>query len=374
MILLPSVLVGGVPASGAAGGFCPDATTSAATTYHWTQQPLAPGVTLQSTSITGTRGPVAIRVLSIDLTQPGVGVTPLYGDLASTHFLTSLADRPGIVAATNAMYFDLHNGAPFVPFIANGVPMVLTSTPQRVVGMGVDELPEDGKAWLVGSVRSADAMMVLSAINGVYPPPGLSVLTPAWGHHPVRLPSDARSRPVLHSQIAGRLGRLATPPPGGSLLIARGTEAIRWLRALGHDAAINVTATVATNAPEPFEQAYGTGTQIVFQADQPRTHLVCDHDVLAARTAIAWTRSRTTLLLMTAESPQGPDRFGLDWNQLSALMTELRAANGYTLDGGTSTEMVARLPGRPNRLSLIAAPHGNRQRGIPVGIGVYVGS
>jgi hypothetical protein len=291
------------------------------------------------------------------------------------HYLTSLADRPNIVAATNAMYFDIHYGAPFVPFISSGVPVVLTSAPKRVVGIGVDGLPEDGKAWLVGSVRSADAMIVLSGINAVYPPPGLSVLTTAWGHHPVPLPSDARTRPVLRGKIAGPLGRVRMPPAGGSLLIARGSEAISWLRALGHGAALNVTANVATNAPEPFAEAYGAGTQVISQADQPRTHVTCPtHEVLAARTVIAWTRSRTTLMLLTAESPQGPDGYGVDWNQLSAILTELRAAGAYTLDGGTSTEMVARMPGHPNRLSLVAAPHGNRQRAIPVGIGVrYTG-
>ncbi|HWA67071.1 MAG TPA: phosphodiester glycosidase family protein [Mycobacteriales bacterium] len=366
------LLLGGAPAAArpSAGGFCPGATTSADTDYNWAQLTLAPGVTLASTSITGSRGRVAIRVLSVDLTQPGVGIVPLNDDLASVHYLTSLADRPGIVAATNAQYFSLDYGPPVVPYIAGGVPMVLTSTPQRVVGLGTDELPEDGKAWLVGSVRSADSVMVLSAINDVTPPPGLSVITPAWGHHPFALPSDARTRPVRASHIAGPLGRLRTPPAGGSMLVARGDQAIRWLRSLANNAAIGVTASVATNAPVPFAQAYGTGTQVISQADQPRTNLICDRDVLAARTAIAWTRSRTTLLLLTAESPQGPDRFGLDWNQLSAVLTDLRAVNGYTLDGGTSTEMVARLPGHPNTLTLETAPHGNRQRAIPVGIGV----
>jgi hypothetical protein len=159
------------------------------------------------------------------------------------------------------------------------------------------------------------------------------------------------------------------PPAGGSLLIARGDAAVQWLRALAHGAPVKVHSAVATNAPEPFAQAYGTGTQVVSQADQPRTHVVCPTPVLAARTAIAWTRSRTTLLLITAESPRGPDGYGLDWDQLSALMTQLRAAVGYTLDGGTSTEMVAKLPGH-RALTLETAPHGNRQRPIPVGIGV----
>jgi hypothetical protein len=367
--------VGVVPATARpAAGYCPGATTSADTNYDWAQQALAPGVTLASTSITGSRGKVAIRVLSVDLAQPGVGVVPLNDDLASVHYLTSLADRPGVVAATNAQYFSLDYGPPVVPYIAGGAPLVLTSTPQRVVGLGADNLPEDGKAWLVGSVRSADSSIVLSAINDVTPPPGLSAVSPAWGHHKIGLPSDARSRPVLHGQIAGPLGRVNEPPVGGSLLIARGDQATRWLRSLADKASISVTASVGTNAPEPFAQAYGTGTQVVSRADQPRTNLICDRDVLAARTAIAWTRSRTTLLLLTSESPQGPDKFGLDWNQLSSVLTDLRAVDGYTLDGGTSTEMVARLPGQPNRLSLETAPHGNRQRAIPVGIGVrYTG-
>lgn len=355
-------------------GYCPGATTSAATNYNWAQQTLAPGVTLESTAITGSRGRVAIRVLSIDLTQPGVSIAPLNDDLASVHYLTSLANRPGIVAATNAQYFSLDYGPPVVPYVAGGAPMVLTSTPLRVVGLGTDGLPEDGKAWLEGSVRSADSVMVLRAINDVTPPQGLTVLTRAWGHHRLALPADARSRPVERGHITGPIGRLNAPPAGGSLLIARGDQAIRWLRSLANGAGVGVTATVETNAPVPFAQAYGTGTQVISQADQPRTNLICDRDIFAARTAIAWTRSRTTLLLLTAESPKGPDRFGLDWNQLSSVLTDLRAVDGYTLDGGTSTEMVARLPGHPNRLTLETAPHGNRQRPIPVGIGVrYVG-
>ena len=105
-------------------------------------------------------------------------------------------------------------------------------------------------------------------------------------------------------------------------------------------------------------------------ADQPSTHLYCTTvETLAARTSIAWTRSRTTLLLVTAESPHGPDNYGLDQNQMSALLVHLRAAGGYALDGGTSTEMVARVPGHRS-LVLEAAPHGHGQRPMPVGIGV----
>jgi hypothetical protein len=130
---------------------------------------------------------------------------------------------------------------------------------------------------------------------------------------------------------------------------------------------------VGTDAPEPFTQAYGVGTQTVEHADQISTGLYCSrHEYYAARTGIAWTRSRSTLMLVTAESPRAADHYGLDENQMSALLVSLRAATGYALDGGYSTTMVARLRHyHPNRLTLVAAPRGHRQRPIPVGVGVY---
>jgi hypothetical protein len=334
-----------------------------------TKRTIAPGVSVAKTTMSSTRGKVNVRVLSVNLAEQGVSITSLHGALASSHDLTSLAGASDIVAATNAMYFSLSYAAPVYPFIAGGRPEVLSTTPMTVAGVDADNLAEDGSAWLAGNVRSGPAVMQLAALN-LSPRIGLSVFTSAWGSRRVPLPSDARTRRVSKGRIATSTGRFATVPGGGSLLVARGAVALRWLRSLATHAPVSITRKVATDAPVPFKQAYGAGTRTVAQADQTSTNLYCaSTETLAARTSIAWSRSRTTLMLVTAESPKGPDNFGLDENQMSALLIYLRAAGGYALDGGTSTEMVARVPGH-SKLVLETAPHGHDQRAMPVGIGV----
>jgi Phosphodiester glycosidase len=349
--------------------FCPAGKTTANTQLVMTHRTIAPGVSIAKTTMSSTRGKVDVRVLSVDLAQKGVSVTSLHGALASSHYLTSLAAAPDVVAATNAMYFSLSYAAPVYPFIADGRPMVLSATPMTVAGVDADHLAEDGQAWLNGSVRSGAAEMSVAALN-LSPRIGLSVFSSDWGDRPVPLPSDARARRVSNGRIATSTGRFRTVPAGGSLLVARGDVALRWLRALATHAPVKIVSKVATNAPVPFEQAYGAGTRTVAQADQASNNLYCTTtETLAARTSIAWSRSRTTLMLVTTESPKGPDNYGLDENQMSALLIYLRAAGGYALDGGTSTEMVARVPGHKN-LVLEAAPHGHDQRPMPAGIGI----
>jgi len=364
-----------VPTPARAGSdyeYCPPARTSSVSHLHWHSRRLAPGVSLASTTMHGDRGKVDVRVVRVDLTHRGVSVAPLHGALTSGHVLTRLASARRLVAATNGMYFNLRYGSPKVPFIKHGRPMVLSYRPERVAGIGVNRRAEDGYVWLVGSVRSGDAVVRLSAVNEPYVPQGVSLYTASWGRHRIPLPSDAHSRVVRGNRIHSRAGNHRVVPRGGRLLVARGGPAVHWLRSLRGRSRLVVSMRAATDAGVRFAQAYGVGTQTVEQADQLSTGLYCSrHEYYAARTGIAWTRSRSTLMLVTAEGRRAPDHYGLDENQMSALLVNLRAATAYALDGGFSTTMVARLRHHHHRLSLVAAPRGHRQRAIPVGVGVY---
>jgi len=351
--------------------FCPPARTTSASHLSWTHHRLSPGVTLASTTMHSDRGKVEVRVVRVDLTKRGVSVAPLHGALSSGRVLTSLAANRKLVAATNGMYFNLTYGAPKVPFISHGQPMVLTDRPQRVAGIGVNRHAQDGDVWLSGAVHSGNAVGRLVAVNAPYVPKGLSVYTGAWGWRHVPLPSGAKSREVRNGRIHSGVGHHRSVPRNGRLLVARGGPAVRWLRALGHGDPVAMHLHVGTDAPVPFQQAYGVGTHTVSRADQINTGLYCNHhEYYAARTGIAWSRSHQTLMLVTAVSPRGPDHYGLDENQMSALLVKLRAAGAYALDGGYSTGMVARLHHRRHGLQLIAGHH-HRQRQIPVGVGVF---
>ncbi|HVT22865.1 MAG TPA: phosphodiester glycosidase family protein [Mycobacteriales bacterium] len=352
--------------------FCPPARTTSASHLHWAHHRLAPGVTLASSTMRGDRGKVEVRVLRVDLTHRGVSVAPLHGALASGRILTSLAATRKLVAATNGMYFNLSTGSPKVPFVSHRRPMVLSDRPARVAGIGVNHRAQDGDVWLDGTVRSGDAVARLSAVNLPFPPRGLSVYTGAWGRRHVPLKPGVRSREVRHGRVVSGTGRHPVAPRGGRLLVAHGRPAVHWLRSLRHHARVSIRLRVATDAPVRFEQAYGVGTHTVSRADQINTGLYCSrHEYYAARTGIAWTRSRSTLMLVTAVSPRGPDHHGLDENQMSALLVHLRAAGGYALDGGYSTGMVVRLPHHHRHRLTQVAGHHHRQRRIPVGVGVF---
>ncbi len=352
--------------------YCPPARMSSVSNLHWHSRRLAPGVSLASSTMRGDRGKVNVRVLRVDLTRRGVSVAPLHGALASGHVLSRLASARRLVAATNGMYFNLTYGSPKVPFIKHRRPMVLSYRPERVAGIGVNGRAQDGYVWLVGSAGSGDAQTRLEAVNEPYVPRGISVYTGSWGRHRIPLPADARSRVIRHDRIHSPAGKHRVVPRGGRLLVARGAPAVHWLRSLRGRSLLAVRMRVATDAPVRFSQAYGVGTQTVEHADQISTGLYCSrHEYYAARTGIAWTRSRSTLMLVTAESPRGPDHYGLDENQMSALLVNLRAASAYALDGGFSTTMVARLRHHHHRLALVTAPRGHRQRAIPVGVGIY---
>ncbi|HVV74763.1 MAG TPA: phosphodiester glycosidase family protein [Mycobacteriales bacterium] len=376
------MLVPAVPADAGDNGnyeFCPPARTTAASNLHWSHRRLSPGVSLSAATMRGDRGKVEVRVLRVDLSRRGVSVAPLHGALTSGHVLTSLASHRRLVGATNGMYFNLSTGSPKVPFISHRRPVVLSDRPQRVAGIGVDRRAQDGDVWLAGTVRSGDAFGRLASVNEPYVPSGLSVYTAAWGRRHIPLPSGAHTRLVRGNRVASSTGRRRVVPRNGRLLVARGWPAVHWLRSLHRHDRVTTRLRVLTDAPVRFQQAYGVGTQTVSRPDQISTGLYCSHhEYYAARTGIAWTRSRSSLMLVTAESPRGPDHYGLDENQMSALLVHLRAATAYALDGGYSTAMVARLRHHHRRhhhrghpLTVVTAAHGHRQRQIPVGVGVF---
>jgi hypothetical protein len=391
-----AVTTAGAPAAARAEGrydFCPAAIPLVDAHTKWQHHVLAPGVRLAETYVRGGRGWINIDVLRADLTDRRVAVAPLHRSLTSRRLLTSLAARRQLVAATNGMYFNLGYGSPKVPFLEHGKPLVMSATPEHVAGIGSDGRAEDGDIWLTGDVHSEGLSYPLGAMNEVAVPQGLTLYTRAWGHHRIPMPAGAKARAIVGNRLASHPRRQRWLPQGGLLLVARGSDALRWLAGLPMDAPITVSRRVATDAPVPFRQAYGVGTQTVANPGEVLDGLYCRaSERYAARTAIAWKRGGRTLMLVAVESPRGPDHYGLDENQMSGLLVSLGAARAFALDGGGSTALVARLKlhvtrhvkrhvrGRivrrvvhktVRRLVLRVHPRGSVGREIPVGLGIY---
>jgi hypothetical protein len=352
-------------------GYCPAARHLIGSSTSWRKHSLAPGVSLAEAKVDDDRQPLKVRVVRVNLGRPTTAVAPLHHALTSRHRLTKLAKRPHLVAATNGMYFNVDLGAPTVPFIGRGGPLVLSRTHAEVAGISVNGRAQDGRAWLVGHVDSVAGRHRLGAVNDVIPPSGLSVYTPTWGAAKVPLPLFAKSQAIRAGHLVGPAARRRRVPRHGELLIATSAAAVKWLDALRSGSPVSVAYHAKTNAPHRFSQAYGVGTQVVASAHHIKGGLYCRRsEIYAARTDIAWSDHGRRLILATVVSPRGSERAGVDENQMSQIMVKLGANRSYALDGGGSTELVARLP-HQHKLSIRTWRHGYRERAIPVGVGVY---
>jgi hypothetical protein len=372
LVLAPAASGASAARTAPAYAYCPAGHPLVHDSTPWHRHTLAPGVTLAETKLPEGRGRVDVHVLRADLTQPGVAVTPLYRTIHSVHPLTTLADRPGVVAAVNGMYFDYPSGGPVVPFIAGSQPAVLSTTAHRVAGIGQDGLAEDGDARLTATLQVGDTVLHLVGINQARPLGGFVLYTSGWGPARVPLTDGALSRAIGPDHTDGPAHRVRHVPAGGYLLVATGTTAKAKLRSLTTGDPVILAGQATSTSASPFAVGYGVGTQLVADPGQVRRHLYCKSDEIdVARTAIGWADGGRQLLLVVVSVRAGTRQRGVDENQMSYLLTELGAERAYALDGGGSSEMVAR-PGPAGPLRILGGV--SRQRPVPVGLGISAGS
>jgi hypothetical protein len=356
-------------------GFCPPARRLIGPWTHWHRHQLAPGISLSETMTATPRGRLKVAVVRVGLGRHDhdrhrAAVAPVHQALTTRRPLSRMARRRHLVAATNGGYFSLTMGAPTEALIGRGGPLILSRHHSRVAGIGTDGRARDAHVWLAGHVRTAHGRHRLGALNEVTPPHGLSLYTSDWGARPVAMGRHARSRVVHGDHVTSPVERHRHVPRHGDLLVATTRSAVRWLHSLRRSSPVAVSYRAKSNAPVPFTQAYAVGTRVVASAHHVRNGLYCRRgEIYAARTDIAWTDHGRSLMLATVNSPRGSDNYGVDENQMSQVMVKLGADRSYALDGGGSTELIARLPGH-HGLSIRTRRHEHERR-IPVGIGVY---
>jgi hypothetical protein len=360
-------------ADGHSHGSCP-APESLVPTTSWAHHTLAKGVTVASGTAHDSNGIVNMHVLRVDLTSPRVSVQPLVHSLGQRLALSTLAaHHPRLVAATNTGYFDFIYGAPTDPLIIGGVPQVISSRHQSVVGIGKNGRVEAGQVWMTSSVTVAGSTQPLVAENETSPPTGVGVYNSRWGSG--RLPGGwgATSRPVVNGSLGATSRHDSSVPGGGYLLQARGRSASNWLNGLSTGSKVALAPSIKTTTSSPLVQAYGVGVQLVAKPGLARTGFSCDssNTTQPARTAIGWTRGGRTMVIAVVADHPGTSMHGLDEDQMSKLMVQLRVSQAYSFDGSGSSELLAKLHGSSS-LRLQTYPADGAERPMPVGLGISV--
>lgn len=340
----------------------------------WHKHTLAPGVVMTAGTAKDSRGTVNMHVLRVDLTRKSVSVHPLLESIAQRSPLSALAQgHHKLVAVTNTGYFDFYTGAPDDPLVAGGVPLVLSSAHQTVVGLDSAGRAEAGHVWLSSMLTAGAQTHNLVGLNQPSPPVGVSLYTSKWGSARIRGRWGSVARVVTNGAVAAlrQTHRDTTVPSGGSLLVARGQAATTWLSSLPIGTKVSIASRMKTDAAKPFVQAYGVGSQLVATAGVARTGFSCDssNTKQPARTAIGFTKGgRRLVVALVAEKPYS-SMHGLDEDQMSKLMVQLGVSQAYAFDGSGSTELLAKLPGA-SALTLQTYPADGQERQMPVGLAV----
>ncbi|MFB6847245.1 phosphodiester glycosidase family protein [Streptomyces sp. NPDC056373] len=367
---------------------------------------VAPGVTYEEFDIQAARGVTHAHVLRVDLGNPQVRVDLLYpGAVAARARVSAMADTQGAVAGVNGDFFNITEtqhpgveatGASVGPAIADGRTLKAAvpkgqrfgpelppgTTTEDVFGVGADRRARLDRLALAGSVSTAEAQLPLGGLNQYALPVGsVGAFTAEWGSvSRVRATCGTdtdRAAPCSTDtyEVTVRDGKVVSAAgTPGSGPIAEGTTVL-----VGREAGAQQLRKFSTGEPVEVEHslvaadgvAYrlALGGYPVLSGGQPLPGL--DDTASAVRTAVGIADDGRRLLLLALDGAAAY-RSGLTIAEVAATLRNLGAQDGFSLDGGGSSTLVARKPGA-GTVSVRNHPSGGAERLVANGIGVFSG-
>ncbi|MFD0141863.1 MULTISPECIES: phosphodiester glycosidase family protein [unclassified Streptomyces] len=369
----------------------------------WTT--VAPGVTYRAFDVPGLKGPARVHLVSVDLRDPRVAVDLLTpGAVAARAPLSALADASGAVAGVNGDFFHLTEtqhpgveatGAPVGPAIATGHALkAAVPTGQRfgpalppgtdtreVLGVGVDRRARLGRLTLDGTVSTPDGRLPLGGLDQYALPVGsVGAFTSGWGEASrVRATCGTdtdRAAPCSSEtyEVTVRDGRVvATADTPGRGPIAEGSEVLvgreagaRALRGLALGDRVRLRhRMVAEGSRVPY--VFAVGGHPVLRAGAPLPGL--DPRTAAVRSAAGVADGGRRLLLLALDGAPA-FRTGLTVAEVAALLDQVGAEDGFSLDGGGSSTLVTRDPGAAS-VTVRNHPSGGVERPVPNAVGIF---
>ncbi|MEG3628125.1 phosphodiester glycosidase family protein [Streptomyces poriticola] len=368
---------------------------------------IAPGVTYEEFDIQAAQGTTHAHLLRADLRDPRVRLGLLYpGAVAARAPVSQLADRQGAVAGVNGDFFNITEvqhpgvqatGASVGPVIARGRALKAAvpngqrfgpalppgTTTEDVIGVGRDRRARLDRLVLDGSVRIRQARLPLGGFNQYALPVGsIGAFTSAWGGASrVRATCGTdtdRAAPCSTDtyEVAVRGGRVVsasgTPgagriAPGTTVLVGREAGA-RLLRKVPAGERVRVQhRLVASGSRVPYR--FALGGYPLLAGGRPLPGL--NDRTSAVRTAVGLADGGWRVLLLAVDGSPGY-RTGLTVAEVARTLRDLGAEDGFSLDGGGSSTLVARAPGASG-VSVRNHPSTGAERPVPNGIGVFSG-
>jgi hypothetical protein len=365
---------------------------------------LAPGVTYRTLDITAGAGPTRAHVLDIDLSEPKVQLGLLYpGAVAARAPVSRLADAQGALGGVNGDFFNITEtqhpgveatGAAVGPAVTDGralkaaVPKGQRFGPALPPGTSTEDVfgvATDGRARLDtlsldGSVGTAEGTLPLGGFNQYALPVGsIGAFTGEWGEvSRVRATCGTdtdRAAPCSTDtyEVTVRDGKVvsASDTPGSgaigadtTVLVGREEGAAR-LRKLSTGEEVRVAHGLKAASGASYR--FALGGYPVLSGGKPLAGL--DAKTSAVRTAVGVADGGRRVLLLAVDGAAAY-RTGLTIAEVAKELGELGATEGFSMDGGGSTTLVAREPGASG-VSVRNHPSGGAERPVPNGIGVF---
>ncbi|WP_437067242.1 phosphodiester glycosidase family protein [Streptomyces sp. enrichment culture] len=367
--------------------------------------PLGPGVVYETYDIPAAQGPARAHVLSVDLREPKVRLDLLYpGRVAARATVSALATAQGAVAGVNGDFFNITEvqhpgvqatGASVGPAIAAGralkgaVPngqrfgpaLPPGTTTEDVIGVGRDRRARLDRLTLDGEIATPEGRLPLGGLNQYALPVGsVGAFTEDWGsvsriratcgtdtHRAAPCSTDTYEVTLRDGEVVSTADTPGSGPIGEGTTVLVGREAgAQELRKLSPGERVRVTHRLRTTA-SAIPLRFAVGGYPVLREGRPLPGL--DDRTAAVRSAAGIADGGRRLLLFTLDgSPEY--RTGLTIAEVAETLRDLGADHAFSLDGGGSSTLVARVPGTDG-VSVLNHPGAGAERPVPNGIGVF---
>ncbi|GAA4713238.1 phosphodiester glycosidase family protein [Promicromonospora umidemergens] len=357
------------------------------------EQRIAPGLELTRFARMSADGWLSGEVLVADLgssggaaARPGKVQVGYVGPdhVAGNATVSEMAASRGAIAAVNGDYFDINNSGAALGAAVDGGTLVKSASPgrERSVVFGSDGAGRLAQVFLEGSVTWAASTgstseVPVSGLNvTALPAGGVAVYDAGWGaftrarplaagEQGVEVTVDAEGTVTAVGQPAG--GQL---PDGTRAVVARpgaAAEALAGLRPGDH---VDVAYGLREDAGD-VAVAIGGGPEDPLLEDGEVTSATGDHvELRHPRTAVGFDETGNRAYFVVVDGRQAHST-GMNLYELGELMAQVGADDAINLDGGGSSEMVARMPGDTDT-TILNSPSDGYERSDANGLGLFV--